>query len=79
MWHQESAVRADRMRPDAPERHVPYDVVPIDPRMTTASGSLASPMGSTADKGKLLADVLIEHIVSIIDEEFPGLAVGERN
>ncbi len=76
LWHEESAVHADRMRPDAPERIVPYDVVPADPRMTTASGSLASPMESSAEKGKLIADVLIEHIISIVDQEFPAVSAG---
>jgi creatinine amidohydrolase len=74
MWHQESAVRAERMRPDQPERIVPYDVIPIDPRMTTASGSLASPMESSAEKGKLLVDVLTDHIITIVDEEFPAVS-----
>lgn len=73
MWHEESAVHTDRMRPDAPERIVPYDVIPIDPRMTTASGSLSSPMESSAEKGKLIADVLTEHIISIVDQEFPAV------
>jgi creatinine amidohydrolase len=74
MWHEESAVHADRMRPDQPERIVPYDVVPIDPRTTTVSGSLSSPMESTAEKGKLIADVLTEHIISIVDQEFPAVS-----
>ncbi len=72
MWHEDSAVRTDRMRPDAPERIVAYDVIPIDPRMTTASGSLSSPMESTAEKGTLIADVLTEYIISIVDQEFPA-------
>jgi creatinine amidohydrolase len=71
MWHEGSLVRTERMRPDSPQRLVPYDVVPIDPLMTTASGSLSSPTGASAENGKLIADVLTQHIVSIIDQEFP--------
>ena len=66
-----SAVRLDRLTADAPLRHPPYDVLPIDTTMSTASGSLSSPVGSDADKGALLAGRVIEHLVGILDQEFP--------
>ena len=66
-----SAVRLDRLVADGPERHPPYDILPIDPSMTTTSGSLSSPLGSDAAKGALLAERVVEHLVGILDAEFP--------
>jgi creatinine amidohydrolase len=70
MYHDESAVRTDRMAPDAPQRVVNHDVVPIDTRMSTASGSLSSPMGASAEVGKLLNEWLVQRVVAIVDDEF---------
>jgi creatinine amidohydrolase len=66
------AVRLDRMVPDAPDRHPPYDVLPIDRTMTTASGSLSSPLGADAAKGELLARRTIGHLIDVLDREFPS-------
>jgi creatinine amidohydrolase len=76
-----SAVRADRMAPDAPERVVNHDVVPIDTRMSTSSGSLSSPVSANAEKGRLLTGWLVERLIGILDEEFPkhDAPAGERN
>ncbi len=52
MHFEPSAVRGDRIAADAPERVVNHDVVPIDTRMSTASGSLSSPVTATAEKGR---------------------------
>ncbi len=60
----------DRIVDDAPARNVPWDVLPIDPSMSTASGILASATQATAIKGKLLAERIVDHIVSILDTEF---------
>ena len=57
--------------PIAPQRVVNHDVVPIDTRMSTASGSLSSPMGASADIGQLLTQWLVERVVNVIDDEFP--------
>ncbi len=70
MYHDPTAVRTDRMAPDAPERVVNHDVMPIDTRMSTASGSLSSPMGASAEVGKLLTEWLVERLVAIVDDEF---------
>jgi len=48
-------------------------VLPIDVSMTTASGSLASPLAATAEKCELLMHRLVGHLVSILDTEFPSL------
>jgi creatinine amidohydrolase len=67
-----SAVRHDRMAPDRPQRVVNHDVVPIDTRMSTASGSLSSPVEATAEKGRLLTEWLVDRLVDVLDEEFPA-------
>jgi creatinine amidohydrolase len=72
MYHEPSAVRTDRIAADAPERVVEHDVVPIDTRMSTASGSLSSAVPATAEKGRLLTGWLVDRLVAVIDEEFPG-------
>jgi creatinine amidohydrolase len=67
-----ATVRMDRIVDDAPARNVPWDVLPIDPTMSTATGVLASATQASVAKGKLLADRIVEHIVSILDTEFPA-------
>jgi creatinine amidohydrolase len=81
MHFEPSAVRDDRMAPDAPERVVNHDVVPIDTRMSTSSGSLSSPVSASPEKGRLLTEWLVERLVGILDEEFPvhGSAAADRN
>jgi creatinine amidohydrolase len=76
-----SAVREDRMAPDAPERVVNHDVVPIDTRMSTSSGSLSSPVSATAEKGRLLTEWLVQRLIGIVDEEFSNheTPAGDRN
>jgi len=65
-----ATVREDRIVNDAPRRHVPYDVLPIDPSMSTPTGVLASAKSASATKGKLLADRIVAHIVDILSTEF---------
>jgi creatinine amidohydrolase len=72
LYLESRAVHADRMIADGPDRHPPYDVLPIDRSMTTASGSLASPFGSDAAKGELLTRRTIGHLIDILDREFPS-------
>ena len=66
-----AAVRQDRMAPDSPQRVVNHDVVPIDTRMSTASGSLSSPVSASREKGGLITEWLVERLVGILDGEFP--------
>jgi len=72
MYHEPSVVRSDRMAADAPQRVVNHDVVPIDTRMSTASGSLSSPVAASAEKGRLLTEWLVERLIAVVDEEFPN-------
>ncbi|MGY4652702.1 creatinine amidohydrolase/Fe(II)-dependent formamide hydrolase-like protein [Mycobacterium sp. URHB0021] len=74
-----SAVRGDRMATDAAERVVNHDVVPIDTRMSTSSGSLSSPVSATAEKGRLITDWLVERLIGILEEEFPAFGVVKSN
>ena len=67
-----AAVRADRMAPDAPQRVVNHDVVPIDTRMSTPSGSLSSPVSASPEKGRLITEWLVDRLIGILDEEFPN-------
>jgi creatinine amidohydrolase len=71
MYLDPTAVRTDRIGPDGPRRHPPYDVLPIDPTMTTASGSLSSPLGSSDAKGEMLVRRTVDHLVAVLDAEFP--------
>jgi hypothetical protein len=59
------------MATDAPERVVNHDAVPIYTRMSTASGSLSSPVPATAEEGWLLTEWLVDRLIAVIDEEFP--------
>jgi creatinine amidohydrolase len=79
MFHEPSAVRRDRMVTDAPQRVVNHDVVPIDTRMSTESGSLSSPLPASAEKGRLLTEWLVERLVAVVDDEFPTKAGGETS
>jgi creatinine amidohydrolase len=74
MHYDLSSVRVDRIEPDAPLRVVNHDVVPIDKRMSTASGALSSPIPATPEKGRLIAEWLVDRLVAILDEEFPSTA-----
>lgn len=72
MYHDPSAVRVDRIAPDAPQRVVGHDVVPIDTRMSTASGSLSSPVPASAEKGRRITEWLVDRLIAILEEEFPA-------
>jgi creatinine amidohydrolase len=65
-----TTVRMDRIVDDAPARNVPWDVLPIDPTMSTPTGVLASATQASVAKGELLTERIVEHIVEILDTEF---------
>ena len=68
-----ATVRMDRIVDDAPARNVPWDVLPIDPTMSTRTGVLASATQASVAKGELLTERIVEHIVTILDHEFPPI------
>ncbi|WP_454788106.1 creatininase [Mycolicibacterium lutetiense] len=70
LHHAPHLVRSEHIKADAPERVVNHDVLPIDTRMSTASGVLASPEAATAEKGKMLTEWMVDRLVAILDEEF---------
>ena len=70
LHHAPHLVRTEHIAADAPERVVDYDVLPIDTRMSTASGTLSSPEAATAEKGRMLTDWMVDRLVAILDEEF---------
>ena len=78
MHHQPSAVRVEQIAADAPERVVNHDVLPIDLRMSTASGVLSSPLSASAEKGRLLTDWMVDRLIKILDEEFADRRQGTR-
>ena len=81
MHFEPSAVRADRMAPDNPQRVVNHDVVPIDTRMSTSSGSLSSPVSASPEKGRLLGEWLVDRLIGVLDDEFStnSSIAGARN
>ncbi len=70
LHHAPHLVRPEHIKADSPERVVNYDVLPIDTRMSTASGTLSSPEAASAEKGKMLTDWMVDRLVAILDEEF---------
>ena len=66
-----ATVRMDRIVDDSPARQAPYDVLPIDPSLTTATGVLSPATSASAEKGRLLTERIVAHIVGILDAEFP--------
>lgn len=47
-----------------------YDVLPIIPGYTPPSGCLSSPVESSREKGVILRDVAVKHMVEAIKQEF---------
>jgi len=74
MHHCPDLVRIGGIAPDRPQRVVNHDVLPIDPRLSTASGALSSPVPASADKGKLLTQWFVERILNVLADEFPTTA-----
>jgi creatinine amidohydrolase len=66
-----ATVRMDKIGTDSPARQAPYDILPIDPSLSTASGSLSDAKPASADKGKLLTSRIVDYVTGIIDAEFP--------
>jgi creatinine amidohydrolase len=73
LWlhHQPDLVRVERIAADQPERVVNHDVLPIDTRLSTASGSLSSPVPASAEKGRILTEWFVERVLEVLDDEFP--------
>lgn len=58
---------------DAPPAVMPnYDILPIDPSLTPASGCLSSAAEATQEKGRILLDTASEGMAAAIRKEFPA-------
>lgn len=58
---------------DLPAADLPlYDLLPVDPSLTPASGCLSSGVASTAEKGVILAESIVNGLVSAISERLGG-------
>ncbi len=67
-------VDLDRAVDHAPATFPPYDVYPIKPEWTPASGTLSSPKHASQEKGEILLKVCTEGIVRALGDEF-GIAL----
>lgn len=63
-------VHAERMSDDKGADPLPYYKYPIVPGMVPDSGNLAPAQGSSAEKGKIIADAAIAEFLRIMDREF---------
>ena len=63
-------VRQELMPADVKAKALPYSVYPARPNLVPECGVLAKAQGSTAQKGKLIADKAIDGFLKIFQEEF---------
>lgn len=65
-------VDMDRAVHHEPASFPPYDVYPVKPEWTPASGTLSSPREASRDKGEVLLEVCTGGIVAALRHEFPA-------
>jgi creatinine amidohydrolase len=63
-------VEIERAIHHPPATFPPYEVYPVKPEWTPASGTLSSPKEATAAKGQILLDVCVDGIVQALTTEF---------
>ena len=63
-------VALERAVDHAPATFPPYDVYPVKPEWTPASGTLSSPKHASEQKGQILLQVCTDGIVGALREEF---------
>jgi creatinine amidohydrolase len=63
-------VQLDRAIDHAPATFPPYDVYPVKPEWTPASGTLSSPRHASHEKGEILLEVCSKGIVDALNAEF---------
>ena len=63
-------VRMDRAVDHPPAEFEPYDVYPVRPEWTPASGTLSSPKEASREKGEILLQVCTDGIVAALRREF---------
>ena len=63
-------VHLERAIDHPPATFPPYDVYPVKPEWTPASGTLSSPKHASREKGDLMLAVCTEGIVKALRDEF---------
>jgi creatinine amidohydrolase len=63
-------VALERAVDHPPATFPPYDVYPVKPEWTPASGTLSSPKHASEEKGQILLDVCTAGIVKALQDEF---------
>jgi creatinine amidohydrolase len=63
-------VQLERAVDHPPATFPPYDVYPVKPEWTPASGTLSSPRQASREKGELLLEVCTDGIVRALEQEF---------
>ena len=53
-----------------PAAFPPYDMFPVEPELTPASGTLSSAKNASKEKGEIIMDVCVEGIASSVSEKF---------
>lgn len=64
-------VDMDKVHEHPPATFPPYDLFPVDPALTPASGCLSSASRARAEFGKIILDVCVDGISRSIREVFP--------
>jgi len=57
----------------APAQFPPYDMFPVDPALTPASGTLSSAKNATREKGEILMDVCVKGIAEAVRTKFASI------
>ena len=70
MYLRPELVKNDLIPEDVTAKALPYSVYPPRRGMVPECGALASPKGSTPEKGKLIVDKAIEGFLKIFEAEF---------
>lgn len=63
-------VNMDKVVIEPPATMPKYDILPINPDYTPASGCLSCAAAASAEKGQILRDVATEHMVGAVLDEF---------
>lgn len=63
-------VNIDKIIDHPPATFPPYDMFPVDPALTPASGTLSSAKNATKEKGEILMDVCVSGIAKAVKEKF---------
>jgi creatinine amidohydrolase len=60
----------DKVVDHPPAKFPPYDMFPVDPELTPASGTLSSAKNASREKGEILMSVCVDGIARSVSEKF---------